>query len=232
MPARDCKPEVAAGYERERRLKSPEPKNFAPKKLLIANCYKLFFQKSDIHKDSELFVCWGEVMNRWVKIFISGLFAVFCASGVFAKSLSIQIIQNNPGQEKVWATSYLFEQNITDYFFDAGDIVSSSPIWISDTEEKNLGALKASLRENLQGGMDTLIRVELFYNTSDSSNPEGLLLENIKKVQWKAYAVSTGIQLFEGSAVPEKPSANTNNEIGLSQFAGLVAYKINNQMRY
>lgn len=170
-------------------------------------------------------------MKRWVKTILCGIFAM-CASAAFSKSLSIQIIQNNPGQEKVWATSYLFEQSITDYFFDAGDIVSSSPVWISDSDEKNLGALKASLRENLQGGMDTLIRVELFYNTSDSSNPDGLLLENIKKVQWKAYAVSTGIQLFEGSAVPEKPNEKTNNEMGLSQFAGLVAYEINTQMRY
>ena len=171
-------------------------------------------------------------MKRWGKSLFVILFASLFASSAFAKSLSIQIIQNNPGQEKVWATSYLFEQNITDYFFDVGDIVSSSPVWISDSDEKNRGALKASLRENLEGGMDVLVRVELFYNTSDSSNPEGLLLENIKKVQWKAYAVSTGIQLFEGSAVPEKPTDKTNNEMGLSQFAGFVAYEINTQMRY
>ena len=170
-------------------------------------------------------------MKRWEKSIFFVLLALLSSSGAFAKSLSIQIIQNNPGQEKVWATSYLFEQNITDYFFDAGDIVSSSPIWISDSDEKNRAALKASLRENFDGGMDVLVRVELIYNTNDSSNPEGLLLENIKKVQWKAYAVSTGVQLFEGSAVPEKPTVKTNNEMGLSQFAGFVAYEINTQMR-
>ena len=171
-------------------------------------------------------------MKRWVKSIFFVAVAFFCASGAVAKSLSIQIIQNNPGQEKIWATSYLFEQNITDYFFDAGDIVSSSPIWISDSDDKNRGALKASLRENLEGGMDFLVRVELFYDTNDSSNPEGLLLENIKKVQWKAYSVHSGKELFNGSAVPEKPTSKTNNEMGLSQFAGLVAYEINTQMRY
>ena len=170
-------------------------------------------------------------MNKWwVKIIFSVVFS-FCVSGISARSLSIQIIQNNPGQERIWATSYLFEQDLTDYFFDAGDIVSSSPIWISDSDEKNLGALNASLRENLEGGMETLIRVELFYNTNESSNPEGLLLENIKKVQWKAYAVDTGDQLFEGKAVPEKVNSKTNNEMGLSQFAGLIANQINKQMK-
>lgn len=170
--------------------------------------------------------------KRWVKSILFVLSALFCAQASFARSLSIQIIQNNPGQEKVWATSYLFEQDITDYFFDAGDIVSSSPIWISDSDEKNRGALRASLAENRAGGMEVLVRVELFYNTSDSSNPEAFLLENIRKVQWKAYSVSTGAQLFEGSASPETPTAKTNNEMGLSQFAGLVAYEINTQMRY
>lgn len=170
-------------------------------------------------------------MNRWGKLVLSVfLVSLFC-SGSFARSLSIQIVQNNPGQEKVWAASYLFEQSITDYFFDSGDIVSSSPVWISDSEEKNRDALRASIRENFDGGMEMLVRVELFYGTGGSSNPEGLLLENIKKVQWKCYSVLTGDQLFEGSAVPEKPGPKTNNEMGLSQFAGSVAYEINAQIR-
>ena len=79
--------------------------------------------------------------------------------------------------------------------------------------------------------MEVLVRIELFYNTSNSSNPEGLLLENIKKVQWKGYYTSTGVQFFEGSAVPEKLNSKNNSEMGLSDFAALVAYKINNQMR-
>ncbi|MBQ9207694.1 MAG: hypothetical protein IJ158_13415 [Treponema sp.] len=170
--------------------------------------------------------------KRWVQSIFCVFFAFSCVCGAYARSLSIQIIQNNPGQEKIWATSYLFEQNITDYFYDAGDIVSSSPVWISDADEKkNKGALRASLDENREGGMDMLVRVELFYNTSDSSNPEGLLLENIKKVHWKAYSVMSGKELFEGNAVPEKLSAKNNNEMGLSQFAGLVAYQINTQMK-
>lgn len=172
-------------------------------------------------------------MNKsLVKSFVSLIFALFCLSSLSAKSLSIQIIQNNPGQEKVWATSYFFEQNITDYFFDAGDIVSSSEIWISSSDDKNRGALRAALQENKIGGMEVLVRVELFYNTGNSSNPEGLLLENIRNVKWKGYHVASGKELFEGSAVPEKTESKNNNELGLAQFAGFVAYKINNQIKY
>ena len=175
----------------------------------------------------------GVFMNkRWVISIFFLLVSSLCVSVANAKSLSIQIIQNNPGQEKIWATSYLFEQSITDYFFDTGNIVSSSPVWISDTDEKNRSALTASLKENREGGMDVLVRVELIYNTSDTSNPEAFLLENIKNVQWKAYAVSTGVEIFEGSAHPEKATSKNNNELGLAQFAGLVAYQINTQMKY
>jgi len=170
--------------------------------------------------------------KRWVKSIISVVFALFCVSAVSAKSLSIQIIQNNPGQDKIWAASYLFEQDITDYFFDSGDIVSSSPIWISDTEDKNRSALRASLQENREGGMEVLVRVEVFYDVKNSSNPDGLLLDNIKNVEWKAYSVASGAEIFNGRAEPERVDGKNNNESGLSQFAGFVAYKINTQMKY
>lgn len=155
--------------------------------------------------------------------------AGFCA---FSKSLSIQIIQNNPGQDKIWDTSYFMEQCITDYFFDNGQIVSSSPVWISSTEEKNNSALKASLSENLEGGMDYLVRVEIFYAPAgETPNPQALLLENVKKVQWKIYLVKTGIDVAGGSATPESLTLDNNNELGLADFAGLVAYKINNGLK-
>ncbi len=150
----------------------------------------------------------------------------------FGRSLSIQIIQNNPGQSKVFEASYFLEQCITDYFFDNGQIVSSSPIWISDTDAKNQGALKAALKENLEGGMDYLVRVEIFYApTEENSNPYALLLENIKKVEYKAYLVKTGIEVFGGTAMPESLSDSKNSEAGLSDFAGYIAYKINSGLR-
>lgn len=151
----------------------------------------------------------------------------------FAKSLSIQIVQNTPGQDKIWDTSYFLEQCITDYFFENGLIVSSSPIWISDVEAvKNERAKKAALAENLEGGMEYLVRVEVFYAPADeTSNPQALLLENIKKVQWKSYLVKTGVEVASGSAKPDALTSSNNNESGLADFAGFVAYKINSELR-
>lgn len=156
----------------------------------------------------------------------------FSIAGAFSKSLSIQIIQNNPGNDKIWDTSYFLEQCLTDYFFENGQIVSSSPIWISENDEKNSRALKAALAENLEGGMEYLVRVEVFYApANETSNPQALLLENVKKIQWTTYSVKTGLEIGGGSALPETLTASNNNETGLADFAGFVAYKINNGLK-
>lgn len=184
-----------------------------------------FFFEIPILKKTVIFV--GVYMNkRFVLTFFSFLFLLpmFC----FGRSLSIQIIQNNPGQDKIWDTSYFFEQCITDYFFENGQIVSSSPIWISSSEAKNESARKAALAENLEGGMDYLVRIEVDYvPAGETSNPQALLLGNIKKVQWRSYLVKTGIEVAGGSAEPGPVASKNSGETDLADFAGRVAYEIN-----
>lgn len=145
-----------------------------------------------------------------------------------AKTISVQVVQNNPGQERIWETTTLVEQSIIDYFFDDGNIVSNSPIWISSSDDKkNHGALNAALIENSEGGMEFLVRVEVFFNTSKSSNPDAPLLENIEKVEWKIYSVDSGKEVSSGNEKPQKITLSNNNELGIKTFAYLVSGKIN-----
>lgn len=167
-------------------------------------------------------------------LFLTVLFFAFLVPGAFTQSLSIQIIQNNVGQSKIWDTSYFFEQCVTDYFFDSGKIVSSSPIWIRDneSEQKNQNALKAALAENLEGGMEYLVRIELFYHPAEKrQNPSAILLSNLEKAEWKCYLVKTGVLLMEGEVPVSSLSAQNNNETGLQDFANLVAKKINTELK-
>ena len=101
--------------------------------------------------------------KRWVSSVL--LFLIF-AGAAFAKSISVQVIQNLPGQEKVWDATRVFEQGVIDYYFFEGNIVSNSPIWINSTESKNRGALGAALIENYDGGMEYLVRFEIFFQNS------------------------------------------------------------------
>lgn len=172
--------------------------------------------------------------KRWEIILLSlFIFSTAAVFDCFGKSLSIQIIQNMPGAEKVWDTSLLMEQCITDYFFENGQICSSSPVWMNDSDEgKNKGALRASLAENLAGGMEYLVRVELFFRPAkEDSNPQAFLLENVQKAQWKTYNVKTGVEVANGSALPDAVTKKNNNEAGLADFAGYIAYKINNGLK-
>lgn len=166
--------------------------------------------------------------KQWViSLFLVSLFA----NSVFAKAISVQVIQNLPGQDKVWDATRLFEQSIIDYYFDMGNIVSNSPIWINSTEDKNRSALGAALIENSDGGMDYLIRFELFFKITNSSNPNAPLLENIDKVEWKIYSVESGKEISSGSGKPDKVTTSNNNESGITRFANFIAKKVEGQLK-
>ncbi len=164
-------------------------------------------------------------MNITKKAFF-GFFALLFCSAAFAKNsmLSIQVIQNNPGQEKIWATSEFFEQSLIDYFFNKGRIVSNSPIFVDNGDSRERSkSLRAALIENKIGGMDYLVRVEVFFRTTNSSKPDSPKLGNIERVAWKVYDVFSGAELSDGSAEPGPITKSNDNEAGIIAFASKVA---------
>lgn len=168
--------------------------------------------------------------KRWASALLFIFVSFVCTEG-YARSLSIQIVQNTPGQEKVMSISYLFEQSVIDFFFDSGNIVSSSPIWISSTAEKNKTALENALDENRTGGMDILVRIELLCSPGAEANPASLILDSIRNAEWKGYSVPTGAEIFNGSAAPKNEPIFDNSGSGISYFAGSVARAIDAQIK-
>ncbi len=159
---------------------------------------------------------------------IAFLLLALAGMGVFAKNISIQIVQNNPAaQDSVCASSSLIEQTILDYFFGTGHIVTNSPVYVKIGAAADDG-LKTALSESAEGGMDYLVRIEVDYKPAvRSNNPDAILLENIDRVSWKNYAVKTGLQLSDGTERIGTVNRQNNNENGVSSFANLVALKIN-----
>lgn len=164
-----------------------------------------------------------------MKKYSSILLVALLGASLFAKNISIQIVQNNPAaQDSVCSSSSLIEQTIIDYFFGTGHIVSNSPVYVVSKDSVGDEGLKDALAENAQGGMDYLVRVEVDFKTpKDTNNPDAILLENIDKVTWKNYAVKTGLQLNGGSEKIGTVNRQNNNEDGVSSFANLIALKIN-----
>ena len=146
-------------------------------------------------------------------------------AALFAKNISIQIIQNNPAaEENVCESSYLIEQSLIDYFFSSGHIVSSTPIFIGTAGDAS--SLKTALKTNAEGGMDYLVRVEVDYKAG-ASNPDFVALENIEQVSWKNYSVLTGTEISAGKERIGTVNRQDNNENGVASFANFVAAKIN-----
>ena len=163
---------------------------------------------------------WEHDMKRI--ILVIGLLSAMTA--LFAKNISIQIIQNNPAADgNVCETSYLIEQSIIDFFFASGHIVSSTPVYIGT--DKDVSSLKSALKENAEGGMDYLVRVEVDYKNF-AGNPDYVSLDNIEKVTWKNYQVSTGQELSSGTEKIGIVNRQNNNESGVTGLASLVAAKI------
>ena len=155
-------------------------------------------------------------MKKSILSFIFVFFSFTFILHAKTSALSIQIIQNNPGQDKIWSTSEYFEQSVINYYFDSGRIVSNSPIYIkTDDDDKNRKALRAAL-----------IRIELFFKNSKSVVPDIPKLGNLDKVEWIVYEVGTGVDVSSGSKKPSKVTSSNDNEIGIETFAYEVAKEL------
>ncbi len=163
------------------------------------------------------------MIRRWALLIA---LTTYCAASCFAKSLSIQVIQNNTGEDKVLTESSVFEQYVIDYFFEKGNIVSNSPIYINSSADKNSKALKTALTDTKNGGLDYLVRIELTYTNETDKASQNPVLKNIESVKWINYSVLTGREISKGEAKP----VLINDESGVSVFAKQIAFDIDKNL--
>lgn len=156
------------------------------------------------------------------------LMTLLAGSFVSAKSFSLQIIQKNGSETVVYEASYMIEQTIMDYFYENMYIVSNSPVIIQKKGEDISAELQKAYDAAQEGSLDYLIEAEVFYNLSDSNNPEEALLQNIDKIEWKVVSLQTKKTLVKGNAVPGKKFRNDDD--GLFNFSNELAEHIKEQI--
>lgn len=162
-------------------------------------------------------------MKKIVFVFV----LLFSVPICFSESLAIQIVQSSGTDSRIFATSYLFEQSIIDYFFSSGHIVSNSAVFVkSDDEETNKKEFNRVMKETVEGGMEWLVRVEVEYGVKNSRNPESFLLDNITKVTWTSYSSKSGKKVSSGTEKPSSSAAKDNSEHGITGFSNKIASKI------
>lgn len=164
---------------------------------------------------------------KFIKNIIFILISSLC-SFASAKSFSLQIIQKNGSENIVYETSYVIEQAILDYFFENMYIVSNNPIIIQKKGQDITNDLQKAFDAAQEGLLDYLIETEIFYNISDSTNPESANLQNIDKVEWRLISTDTKKTLSKGNLIPE--SKFKNNANGLVYFTNELAENIKKQI--
>lgn len=164
-----------------------------------------------------------------IGIFVFSFF-VFLAS-VSAKGINFEIVQNNGTKEEVFAISNIFEQALSDFFFESGHIVSNSPVFILTDEEASNADLKKVLVDTMLGSMDVLVRLQVNYIENNANNADAVLLESVKDVSWKNYNPKNGKMISGGSESVGKIDSTNNNESGVYNFASFVASKISSTLK-
>ncbi len=149
----------------------------------------------------------------------------------FASAISFQLVQHDSGQEKIRSSSYVIEGVLFDYFFDAGHIATNIPTVISSSEADDEDLFFAALSDTKNGFCNYLIMIHVEYDSTASSNPEAVLLSNIRKVNWLVYDATSESLLEQGErsvgVVPDK----ANNIGGVKDLAKKLAMDINAVVR-
>jgi len=162
-------------------------------------------------------------MKVYKKIIIPVLL-VLAPYFVSAASFSLQVIQINGSENVVFDASYMIEQTIMDFFYENLYIVSNSPVIIKKKNEDIKAQIQKSFDAAVEGSLDLLIQASVFYNLSDSNNPEEAVISNIERVEWKVIKLDGNIEIASGTAVPGKKYRNDDD--GLYFFANEIAAHI------
>lgn len=143
-----------------------------------------------------------------------------------ASVVSIQVLQHDTLDKNLHSTSYLIEDTLMDYFFDAGCIASSMPAAISPDSKSDAKFENEALLGAEEGFCNYLIVVYADYDTSESRNPAADLLSNIASVSWKVINVRDGETISSGRRKPPVQQSSKDVVTFIRELAVTIAAAI------
>lgn len=150
----------------------------------------------------------------------------FAVNAATAAAISFQIIQHDSSQERLRSASEVVENTFFDYFFDHGNIVTNFPTAVSSGNAEDQSIYYKSLDESAEGSCQYFIVLIMEYDTASSSNPEAVILHNIKQMEWELFDVKTGTKLGYGKKNVTNINASSDNTNGVAVFSRSVASEI------
>lgn len=168
----------------------------------------------------------GFFMGKKIFLFFAFACFSFCA---FSRSLSFQIVQHNESLDTVCRSAYIIEDEIMNYFFENGFIVSNAEAGLSSSEEQDRKLWNDAYYDALEGSFDEFVQIHLYFNDS-ADNSEESALGMIDSVSWSITSVKTGKRIEEKKISVKKPM-DKDNEANVRDFANGFASHIKQVLR-
>lgn len=158
------------------------------------------------------------------KIIFLFLISIFNFSA-FSESLSFQIFQHSKGVDKVSEEALQVEDELLNYFFEKGKIVSNEQTVVSVSEKADSNVVSKSINNCAEGSVELFCQIHLFFDIDEKSENKDLF-RNLKKIVWKISSVNNPKITKENIIIVNKPG-NADSE----DFAKSLAYEIACQMQ-
>ncbi len=165
-----------------------------------------------------------------VKRFLAALvFSAVCISGSFGRSLSFQVVQHNDSLNEVCSSALVIEDEILNFFYDAGYIVTNVPAVISKSEDQDVVFYQKGFNDASDSSFDDFVLIKLYFTGTEEENRQ-ISLGNMQKIGWKVVSTKNGKILEEGCTGVEK-EVLADNEKNVREFASEFAVHLNNVLR-
>lgn len=136
-----------------------------------------------------------------------GIIFLGISSLTFSSSLCIIVTQHDNMVSSLRDTTYLIENGIMDILYDAGHIVSNVAPNING---ENASALKIAVESGKNGYLTYAVHIIIYYQAT-TSNPTGVILEDIKSVDIEIVRTHDGSFVYEEkNIVPMKNNGETD----------------------
>lgn len=157
------------------------------------------------------------------KIFFS-IFLIFTLGAcAFASSLNFQIVQHNSSLSKVSESALIIEDEMLNYFFAKGYIVSNSEAAISSSENDDEKLWTAALLDSTSGSSNIFFQIHLYF-FSGSEDSQNVSLGCMEKVICKGINIKTG-KSYNNSVSVNKPVGKDGEE-----YVRKFAFELANQI--
>lgn len=151
------------------------------------------------------------------KLIAAAAFMLSAITYGFCGSLSFQIIQKDESLTNVCESALVIEDEILNYFFEQGYIVSNVPAAVSKDDAEDKKFYTDGYNEAVDGSLDQFCQIKLYFTGGEQEN-QRITIGTMKKITWKIVSLRTGKVLEESSSEVDK-KITQDEEANVRQFA-------------